>query len=548
MQLSTNLKRILLLVFLSFAFFIAGNSIINLTNPDEVFYAQTAKEMMQQRTWMVPYLFDQPQFEKPILAYWLLKIGFLMFGISNFGARFFPAVFGLVGVIAVYVLALRVYNDSKKAFICSLILVSSAFYLCFARFVFTDTIFSVFILLSLASFFLGYVDTKRKASGIIFSFIFSGLAVLTKGPLGFIIPFSIILLFLGFRKELKFILNKYAMWGFVLFILVSFPWYIFMIKKFGPNFTHEFFYNDHIRRLFEAEHLGYDRWYFYPASIIWGMFPWSIWVAAALVHLFKRTVAKKPEPFYQFLASWLLVVFIIFQIAHSKLVSYILPLFPALALIAGDFIYSMISANRTRLMRVLASISWFTIMTAVTAVAIGAAKYPQYLGSKVIIYGYLVLSAILLAVMLAFIIKRKFLAKIYLSTLQIPLLLFFALFSSNKFDAYVSSKSACEYLLKTEKVENTILCSKLLVRGVRYYTDKKVALINLGGKNLFSPHPIVNLCSDEEVKRFLKSQNITYCILNRSVSADIQRIAGNEFKAQLLKHIGNRYIIKISEK
>jgi 4-amino-4-deoxy-L-arabinose transferase-like glycosyltransferase len=83
------LKHILILVGLSYFFFMLGNSILSLTNPDEVFYAQIAKEMAQHKTWMVPYLFGHPNFEKPIFTYWLLRIGFIIFGISSFSARFF---------------------------------------------------------------------------------------------------------------------------------------------------------------------------------------------------------------------------------------------------------------------------------------------------------------------------------------------------------------------------------------------------------------------------------------------------------------------------
>lgn len=83
-------KQILILIILSYFFFMLGNGMISLTGPDEVFYAQTAKEMIQHNSWMTPYLFNQPQFEKPIFLYWLLRIAFMLFGISSFAARFFP--------------------------------------------------------------------------------------------------------------------------------------------------------------------------------------------------------------------------------------------------------------------------------------------------------------------------------------------------------------------------------------------------------------------------------------------------------------------------
>ena len=89
MKNNKYLKQIIILLALAYFCFMFGNGLISLTIPDEVFYAQTAKEMLQQHTWMTPYLFDQPQFEKPIFLYWLLKLGFIIFGINSFAARFF---------------------------------------------------------------------------------------------------------------------------------------------------------------------------------------------------------------------------------------------------------------------------------------------------------------------------------------------------------------------------------------------------------------------------------------------------------------------------
>jgi 4-amino-4-deoxy-L-arabinose transferase-like glycosyltransferase len=81
------LKNILILCGLAFVFLMLGNNMVSLTNPDEVFYSGSAREMVQQNTWFVPHLFGQPQFEKPILLFWLLRVSFLAFGPTSFGAR-----------------------------------------------------------------------------------------------------------------------------------------------------------------------------------------------------------------------------------------------------------------------------------------------------------------------------------------------------------------------------------------------------------------------------------------------------------------------------
>jgi 4-amino-4-deoxy-L-arabinose transferase-like glycosyltransferase len=338
-------KYILVLLVLAYFFFFFGNGLISLTNPDEVFYAQTAKEMAQRHSWMTPILFDQPQFEKPILLYWLLRIADLIFGVSSFSARFFPACFALAGVIGVYFFSKLIFRNEEKAFISGLVLLSSCLYIGLARTVFTDMVFSVLIFFSLLSFYWGYVDERHKRTGIILFFIFSALAVLAKGPLGLVIPLAIVLVFLILAHRIKFILCKDTLWGLFVFLLIALPWYIFVSIKYGPSFIHEFFYNDHYRRLIQAEHSGNDTWYFYPFTMLGCMFPWSIFVAVALFYMFRRiTNADKSNLFF---TCWIVVTFLVFQFAHSKLTSYIFPLFPALAMVCGNFIYdSMLEKGR----------------------------------------------------------------------------------------------------------------------------------------------------------------------------------------------------------
>ena len=185
------------------------------------------------------------------------------------------------------------FHDEKKAFVSSLILLSSGLYIGLSRTLFTDMIFSVFVLFSLVSFYWGYSRNDRKGAGIILFFIFSALAVLTKGPLGFLIPSLIALMFLALRRDMKFLVCACSLWGLGIFIVAAFPWYIYMITRYGASFTHEFFYNDHIRRLLTAEHPKNDTWYFYPGSMIGCMFPWSLYVLAALIAVFHETPKRE---------------------------------------------------------------------------------------------------------------------------------------------------------------------------------------------------------------------------------------------------------------
>lgn len=542
------LKQIFILLGLSYLFFFLGNGILSLTNPDEVFYVGTAREMVQHHSWMTSYLFGAPQFEKPVLTYWLLRIALILFGDSSFGARFFPALFATIGVLAVYWIGLLGFKDEKKAFISALVTMSTSFYIGLARTVFTDMFFSIFILLSLVSFFWGYTERKNKKAGLWFFFVFAGLAVLTKGPLGILIPISIVLCFLVSKGELNFFYTLDFVWGILIFSCIALPWYLFEMRAYGTQFTHEFFYNDHYRRLVEAEHLSNDKWYFYPFSAIASMFPWSLYVVIALVFLGKR-LRRNASSFDLFLASWIIVIFLIFQFAHSKLVSYIFPFFPALALAAGDYISGVLAKKNKDRLFFFCSLSMSILLLFLPIGLIAARKsYAAYVPSFGPVFIFAAVLTLYFSLMLFFILKRQWNTFFYLLTFQVPLLLGFAFLMHNDFESFVSSRGACDYLLKNYKVEKTILCSKFFVRGVRYYTDKDVAVIDIGGKGFFSPHPVPYLKTEEKVRDFLRDQGTTYCVLRKSYARDIPKIAGGEFNPEVLKTIGDEYLVKVTRK
>ncbi len=549
MKNNKTIKQVLLLIILSYFCFMFGNGLVSLTIPDEVFYTQTAKEMLKVHSWMTPYLFGQPQFEKPIFLYWLLKVAFMIFGSTSFAARFFPALFAMFGVLATYFLGLWGFKSEKKAFISALVLMTSGLYVGLGRTVFTDLIFSVFILLSLASFYWGYSFEKRKGPGILLFFVFSALAVLSKGPLGLAIPFLSVAIFLFIKKDIKFLLNRYLGWGVLIFSVIALPWYILMMKLYGNTFIHEFFYNDHFRRIIEAEHAMNDRWYFYLFSMVGCIFPWSIFLVISLVFL-PKYLKQKDNSFYTFLICLIAAVFVIFQSAHSKLVSYIFPLFPALALLTGGFITDCLAQKEKSYLIFRPLLAYlFVILLIPIALIIISIWYGHYLTAYLSSGATVLIMAIIFIIfgfaMLFFILKRKLLKSIYCLALFVPLMIYLLPLLRGDIEPYLSTKASCEFLLKNYQVDNLILSSKFFVRGVKYYTDKEVAVIDIPGTPFFSPHPILFLNSDDKVRDLLRKQKVTYCILRKNAVEDISRVVLDQFRYTVLKVIGNEYILKV---
>ncbi|MDD4182538.1 MAG: phospholipid carrier-dependent glycosyltransferase [Candidatus Omnitrophica bacterium] len=545
MSRNKSARDILILIVVSGLLFLLGNNIISLTNDNEVFYAQTAKEMIQQNTWSTPYLFGQPQFEKPIFSYWLFKLAFVIFGVNAAAARFFPAIFGILGVVTLYWLGLLGFKDRSKAFLSSIILMSGGMYIGLAKSVFTDMFFSVLIMMSFLFFFFAYANQKKKLIGLILSAICMGFAVLTKGPLGILIPFLAVVAFLLIKKNLKFLFCKDALWAFLFLFITVAPWYMLMIQKYGNTFINEFILNDNLRRAVEAQHGGHDTWYYYPSLIVSGMLPWSLFVLGALVFLYKG-VKQKENSFYIFLLCWIGSVFLIFQAAHSKVANYIFPVFAPIALLTGGFIRDILSNNKHKsILYVVLSVISFFVLAIPIALFFSSQKYANYITNRAGVY-FLVTGFLLLAAAILFCIYRKKLsAAIYLVGAMVPIFLCSLPLTHNNFEPYISSKDASEYLLKNSRIDNTIICSKTFVRGVKYYTDCDVAVLDMSGKQFFSKHPIIFLSSDHALREFLLKQATTYCIVGKSSVGDIKRAAAADFEVNVLKVIGNEYIIKV---
>ncbi|MBF0510704.1 MAG: glycosyltransferase family 39 protein [Candidatus Omnitrophica bacterium] len=538
-------KRIFILLLICSALFLLGNNLFSLSDPDEVFYSLTAKEMAAHNEWLVPLIFGQPQFEKPPLTYWLLDTAFKMGGESPFTARLFPALFATLGVMAVYFLGLMGFQDERKAFFSALLLSTSAFFAGMGKTVFTDMIFTVFILLALTMFVFGFTQPKRQAMGWVGFFIFCALATLTKGPLGLAIPLMTVVLFLMYGRQMNYLKNEWIIVGLLLYVIIALPWYEYIYTLYGKTFIHEFFYNDHWRRLFEAEHRGNDHWFFYPLTMVLGLFPWSLFLVAAFIDLFKRLKNWVALIDY-FLLSWIVVVFVVFQIAHSKLASYILPVFPALALLAGQFIVNRLSdVQHEKSVRKLLSASFIILALLGIVVIAGYHFYQHYISSMAPVY---FLSGSLIAlygVGFSLLLQGRLKVAFYVLALTLCPVFLTACLMQGDVDKLVSSYQASQYIPQHTQKPMTVLTSKANVRGIRYYTGQDVAVVDANNQPFFSPHPVRVLDTTDKLMKVLRNQPVTYGVVRRSGYKNILKNCTGHYQVNLLANTGFDYIIKI---
>ena len=307
-----------------------GNGALPVTAPVEVNYAQTAKEMLAAGDWLSPQIYGNYWYDKPIFFYWELVAAFSMFGVTDFAARFFPALFAAAGLGLTYAFARRIY-DERTAFWATIILGTGVLYSVLAKLILTDMSLFLFFGGTLAAFFIGYYERAREYFYI--AYACAGLAVLTKGPIGLLLPGLIILVFLALARDLSALRRICIPTGLLVFAAVCAPWYIYMYLAHGADFVNTFLGIHNVLRATVSEHAQWNVWYFYFGIYFIGMFPWSFALPLALYRAWR--IRPIIDVRTAFLLVWAIIVPLFFQCMATKYPTYSFPAFLPTAILTA---------------------------------------------------------------------------------------------------------------------------------------------------------------------------------------------------------------------
>ena len=352
------------------ALYFWGNGALPVTAPVEVNYAQTAKEMLAAGDFLSPQIYGNYWYDKPIFFYWELLAAFSVFGVTDFAARFFPALFAAAGLGLTYAFARRLY-DERTAFWSALILGTSVLYSFLAKLILTDLSLFVFFGGTLAAFYIGY--RERRRSFFYIAYACAGLAVLTKGPIGFLLPGLIVLIFLLAARDLSALGRICLPTGLLVFAAVCAPWYVYMYLVHGADFVDTFLGIHNVLRATVSEHAQWDVWYFYLGIYVLGMFPWSFALPLALFRAWR--VRPVVETRTLFLLVWAIVVPVFFQMMATKYPTYSFPAFLPTAILTARFL-----AQNTRVLKAGAIVGMGLYLAVVFAVTNYAGRDGHFSG------------------------------------------------------------------------------------------------------------------------------------------------------------------------
>ncbi len=329
--------------------FFNGLGNIGLVDETEPLFVEAARQMAVTGNWITPYFNQVTRFDKPPLIYWLMAIGFKTIGVNEWAARLPSAISGAVLVGFCFYALARCVPSRIAPYLGSAIVAFNLITVLFGRLGYSDMLLSLCFGGSLLAFFIGYVDSKK--SGYRAFYVLMGLAVLTKGPVGVVLPSAIVMLFLIWAGKLREVLQEIKLiQGTVIFLLISVPWYVLAYLQNGNTFIGSFFGVHNIDRFTSVVNQHSGAWYYHLVIILIGFFPWSLCLPAAIVHIITQSKWRQ-EPrsrhLGKFAMIWFAVVLIFFTIAVTKYITYTLPLYPAAAILITLWFVDQSASSRS---------------------------------------------------------------------------------------------------------------------------------------------------------------------------------------------------------
>ena len=347
--------------------FFFGLGRLALIGPDEPRYAEVPREMVATGDYVSPRLGGCFWFEKPVLQYWMSAAAFHLFGVNEFAARAPSALAATLTALALF-FTIRRAISRRLAFAVSIVLLSMGMMIAYARIVSPDMPLAASISVAIICGFLAIASEKREP----FKYwslcgAALGLAVLAKGLVGVVLVIGILGLYLIVTRNFGAIDWRAVIVAILVFIVIVAIWYVPVTIRHGWAFVEKFFLEHHFERYLTNRHSHPQPVYFYLFVAIAGLMPWTFFLIPAVGRLRKlKPRSNKRDSLLTLAWIWFALPLLFFSFSVSKLPGYLLPVFPALAMIIGVEVEQFItSGNRAHTIA-----AW---LTGLLLVAIGVA-------------------------------------------------------------------------------------------------------------------------------------------------------------------------------
>ncbi len=314
--------------------------------PDEGRYVSVALAMLHSGDWLVPRQDGLPFFHKPPLFYWITASSLKLFGIHEWAARMAPFLASL-SIASTLFWFLNHHASRRAAGLAVLLLASFPLFFAASQFASMDTL--VGSLIAITILLLAHAS-ERLAAGqragfvLILAYATAGLGMMTKGMIGFVLPGMVIVFWILWQRRYRQLYQLISLPGLLVFSAIVLPWFLLMEREF-PGFLYYTFIYQQFDRYLDSTFNNPQPIYYYVMVLFGGLLPWSL---AAVLGSFSRNARglfnqAAPAQFRNLGLIWILSILTFFSIPTSKLIGYILPTVPALAVLGALWLDNALS-------------------------------------------------------------------------------------------------------------------------------------------------------------------------------------------------------------
>jgi 4-amino-4-deoxy-L-arabinose transferase-like glycosyltransferase len=505
----------------------------DLWDPDETRYAVVAREMRETGQWVLPHLNGDVYAEKPPLFFWLVNLSVFFFGEDSELANRLPtAMAGWITILLTFFLGERLFN-SRVGFLSASILATCLLFPQISRWMMLDSLFTLLFLLTLCCFYLGYEKEEGRRKYYFLAGLFMGLGVLTKGPVAYL-SLPIFLIFAFLQRGLKKFWSYDLLLGFLLSLAVVLAWLIPACLVGGEEYTKVILLKQMVGRL--AGNMGRSHpepFFFYFPRFSIEFLPWVVFLPTAFVFAFRKEEGPRRKELL-FLSVWFIFVFVFFTLIKGKKDNYILPLYPAAAILLGWF-WDRLILSQAKEKGVIAGLLLLPFLVLV-AFALFFAGFPEKIYPVLTPYRFLVFSILsylligLSAALLCFISRKKRASFMCLAVTFVILHLHISYSLPARLNATKSMRGFSEKILKRMEVGDELKSCFFSPPGLIYYTGKPM---------------IEEIKSDERFFEILRSPQRVFMVIKKRELNRIKRDSKTEVEPIEQEKVGSSDLVLI---
>ena len=490
--------------------------------PDEPRYAEVAREMLGGGPWLVPHLGGTIYPDKPPLYFWLLAGSYTVFGVNPFAVRLIPVLSASGAILITFVLG-RKLSNSRAALFGAVILGTSVLFMQLARHGNIDSTLTLVTTAALGLIAVAHLEGRRRLC--LLAYVLMALGVLMKGPVAFLLPVLTFVVYLVVTGQAKNVRRMRLIPGLAILVVVVAAWLVPAAVSGGADYARTILLEQNVGRAVSS--FSHKKpFYYYLTSFPLNFLPWVFFLPQALYF-----AARKRTPQGIFPVVWFATIFLFFSAVSGKRGLYLLPLFPAAALLVGVLFDACVSGEVGKRALGVAAVllALFLVTLAVTLCFVRRiVEIPDYLNepirlrwivATVLGVGGIVLLGVVCARRRAAILPAV--AATMLALALVAVLAIFPAMNENK-----TARFICEELLRDRQGDEPVVLYRDMSRSGAYH--------------FYTRLPLVALSEESELVEWLRTGEKTYIILSEKSYNQLEQETTVGWQPVAARQVGHR--------